>query len=562
MGDTTVVTERTGDYLDPVHTLSLRRLFAPILVLGLAAAGCGDDDGDDPMSMDASADAGPVIRADTGDDPVDAGFVDSGLHPDAEPPPPDYDYGMKLAEVPANLIGVTPDESEVVFTQRVQSRDRIFAIDPAGGMPQEILSEPTHIVYTESDPANLGVITTRPIMWMMTNLLRVIGDHGKIRTYRPGVGTLTTVTGTSAKDVISISPDAEWAVATDDFRIERQGVTSTRTADLVLLSADGSEYHRLMDDANMGEWDDREYEFIGRCATSIAWTSSTSAAIVVCPNDTKVPTLYMLDLPSRAMTQVQTNVTRFLSVNPAHTFFFWQEQAGRIFVSDPALQTRVPLTDTSTVRRVMHLDDRRFAINNTDDQLKISSYPELVNYPLLDFGVEALRRASPGGDFVMFSQNLDFISDMFLIPTATGAMAMFSVLEMRMWSYPGDDAFSPDGDRVYWYKETNPNLIGDINTRVSGSRGPDVELVRQAYWVFNYANPDRVLLMMNSEQISSQTIISDLATRAKDGSDELETLAGNLVVAPRDFLIFPTTRRIAYHVPTGDNAGIWIRDLP
>ena len=531
----------------------------------IAFAGCGDDegDGDAGMNPDAGPDAGRRLP-DTGARPPDAGRPDSGLHPDAAPPPPEYDYGTKLSDVPADLLGVTPDESEVIYVRRTESRDRIFAIPSEGGTAREILSEPTHIAYTESDPNNLGMITTRPVLWMFTNLLRVIGDKGKVRTYRPATGAVSTVTGTSAKDVISISPTAEWAITTEDFQIERVGVTSTRTADLILVNADGSEKHTLLTAANMGLWDNREYEFIGRCATSIAWTSSTSAAMVACPGDTKIPTLYTIDLATRTASVVIDNVNRFIQVNPEHTFFFWQHASGRVFASDPLAQTNLPLVDTSTVREMMFLDHRRFVFNNTDDQMKVSAFPELQHTTLIEFGVENIRRVSPTGDYVMFSQNLDFISDMFLLSTSTQGMAMpvLETLEGNMWSYPGDDAFSPDGERVYWYRETNPNLIGDIGTRISASRGPDIILTRQAYWIFNYANPDRVLLMVNSEQINTNTIISDMATRNKDGSDELEIIAGNLIVAPRDFIVFPHTKRIAFHIADGPNAGLWIRDLP
>jgi hypothetical protein len=69
-------------------------------------------------------------------------------------------------------------------------------------------------------------------------------------------------------------------------------------------------------------------------------------------------------------------------------------------------------------------------------------------------------------------------------------------------------------------------------------------------------------MLVNAVEIRRNRIIADLATRARDGSDELELIAGGLLSAPRDFIIFPLTKRIVYHVPEGYAPGIYLRDLP
>ena len=541
------------------------RLWLHLLVAAsLGASACSDDKGDDNSTPDAG-DVGLPVAADTGVHPdatttrMDAGIRDA-LPPDSGP---DYDFGRRLASVPADLIGISPDESEILYLRRTQNVERLFSISPNGGVARELVAAPVHLPRVTSESERLGILSTRPVLWMFTNFLRVIGQSGPIRTYRTGgMNSVITVTGTSAKDLLWVSDDGEWAIANDDFRVDMTGTTSTNTADLILVNAAGTQRHTIVPHANIGDWDRSSYEFVGPCEPNATFTSSTTAVLVACPFESTTPMLYTIDLTTGSSSTIAVDVTRYLQSNPEHTFFFWADRTGRIFASEPDGSNPIRFTDTSTVRTIRFLDHRRFVFNNVDDELKVTSYPGFVSTTLQSFGAQALRRVSPTGEHALFSQSDDFLSDLFMVSTATNPVEMFRGLETRGVSYPGDDAFTVDGELVFWYQDTNPNYIGDITVGRTDGTGGEQIVVRQAYWVFNYANPARVLLMINARASDRNNIICDVATRARDGSGELEALAGNAVCAPRDFIVFPTSRRIAYNVGEGPHSGIWVRDLP
>jgi hypothetical protein len=538
-------------------------VLAGFLIFSMGGSfGCGDEPEDG-----GPTDAGPVIP-DTGVHPdaqvaagPDSGFADATIFPDAEPPP-NWDFGTKIADVPGDLIGITPDESEIIYTKRVANRDRIFAYETITGMTREIDGNSVHSIYTDSKEGSRGVITTRPVMWFFSDMLRGVSESGKIRAYRVASKEVKLLAEDSAKEILSISPNAEWAIATEGYQVMRGGQTATRTADIVMLNADGTEKHTIIPNANMGEWDSGDDEFIGRCKMRAAWTSSTSVAIIACPNTTKRTTMYITDIVTKTSTLVAENVSGYLNANSDFEYFFWSTLDGKLYASSADTSTTVRLVSTSTVEEINFLDHRRFVFNTVDDELYMATWPSLTSTVIQTFGVENIRRVSPGGEYVMFSQSDDFISDLYQVPTSTLGQNEFIQLEVNGYAYPGDDAYSADGERVYWYQRTNPNLIGDITTRFTDGTGAEAELTRQAYWIFNYADPNRVVLLVNSVQIRQGRIISDLVTRARDGSDELEVLVGGLLAQPRDFLLFPLTKRIAYHVPEGHAPGIYLRDLP
>lgn len=528
----------------------------------LVMVGCSDDSnediaGDGGQSIPDSAahpDANTGGRSDAG------ASTDAAAFPDAEPRR--WDYGNKIAEVPADLIGITPDESEIIYIKRVQNRDRIFAYETATGMTREIDSNSTFSIYTDAKEGSLGVRSTRPVMWFFSNILRSVGEEGTVRTYRVATQEVTVVTEEAAKDVIAISDNGEWAVTTEAYDVERGSQTSTRTANIVIVNADGTVKHTIIESANMGDWDNSDDVFEGRCAMRAAWTSSVTVAIVACPNSTKRSTLYFANALTGTSTVVTENASRYLKVNPEHSFFFWGDLDGALFATSADTSTTVPFVTTSTVEEIHFLDHRRFVFNNADGELRVGAWPSLTSTVIQSFGAENIRRVTPTGDYVLFSQNDDFISDLYQISTSTESQDEFTALETNGYAYPGDDAYSADGERVYWYNETNPNLIGDIVSRRTDGTGAEANLTRQAYWVFNYADPTRVALLVNAVEIRRNRIIADLATRARDGSDELELIAGGLLSAPRDFIIFPLTKRIVYHVPEGYAPGIYLRDLP
>ena len=524
--------------------------------------GCGEET-PEQSKPDASVmipDTGVGKDAETTPMP-DAGVqADAMVFPDAEPP--DWDFGTKIAEVPGDLIAVTPDEKEIIYLKRVANRDRIFAYEVDTGMTREIDGNSVHSIYTESKEGTRGIITTRPVLWFFSNLLRSVGESGTIRTYDVTSKAVELLAEDSAKDVLSISPNADWAIATENYAVERGGQTATRTADIVMLKSDGSEKRMILPNANMGQWDNDDDVFVGRCAMRATWTSSDSVALIACPNSTKRATLYVTDTYSGTSTVVSDNVSGYLNGGDEYDFFFWGTVDGKLYASNADTSTTVRLVSTSTVEEIQFIDNRRFAFNTVDDQLLIGTWPTLTSTVIQTFGVENIRRVSPTGDYLLFSQNDDFISDLYQISTSTSIQNEFTQLETNGYAYPGDDAFSVDGERVYWYQRTNPNLIGDITSRLTDGTGTEAELTRQAYWIFNYSDPNRVVLLVNAVEIRQGRIISDLVTRARDGSDELEVLVGGLLAAPRDFLLFPNTKRIAYHVPEGFAPGIYLRDLP
>ena len=131
------------------------------------------DDTESAMTPDASTsipDTGAHPDATTNAGP-DAGMnMDADLTPDAAPP--DWDFGTKIADIPADLIAVTPDEKEVIYVKRVLNRDRIFAYETDTGMTREIDSEQyLQYLHNEQDETR-GIVTTRPIMWYFSDLLR------------------------------------------------------------------------------------------------------------------------------------------------------------------------------------------------------------------------------------------------------------------------------------------------------------------------------------------------------------------------------------------------------
>jgi hypothetical protein len=540
-----------------VRTLALAAL--------LGSVACSSDEPPDGGSGTPDAGTAPAMDATVSDSGASApdARVDAGVMPrDAGPPDtgPVYDYGTRLASSPADIVGVTPDESAVIYRRSIQGRESVYAIAPEGGAARAIVTAPGHSVITRTDPSYLGVATTGPVVWMFTNMLRSIGESGRIRAWRPGsAGEAITVTGTSARGIIAVSDDGEWIVATEAYTRDGPIATATRSADLVIANADG-EVFDLGLRVNVGQFESEE--FLGRCEPNLTWTSSRTAAAVVCVGESETPDLYVIDVGTRTATVVERGVISYLQANPEGTFFFWADEDVRIHASAPDGSNRLRLVDTSTVRAIRFLDHRRFVFNNADLEMKVAAYPDMVPTTVQDFAVNTLRRVSPTGDYVMFSDSPDFIATLAGIETTTTAGAvMAELLEDRATAYPGDDAWTPDGERMFWYVETNPNLIGDVVTRrtMGGMIRP---LASQVYWVYNYANPERVVLLMNAVEIRTNVITADLATRNLDGSGPLEIIAGGLLVQPRDFVLFPRTRRIVFHIPDGPNSGLWVRDLP
>ena len=121
----------------------------------------------------------------------------------------------------------------------------------------------------------------------------------KLRTYNTTTKDVTLVAEDAAKMFSQSVRMALEAIATEAYDVERGTDSSTRTADVIMLSADGSEKITLIQNASMGLWDGSEDSFAGRCALRAAWTSSVTVAMIGCPSSTKEATLYIANVVTK-----------------------------------------------------------------------------------------------------------------------------------------------------------------------------------------------------------------------------------------------------------------------
>lgn len=513
----------------------------------LALHGCQGDAGSAPIGF---RDAGSGQAEDAGNNRGDAsasfdggassdaggGFGDSGI---------DYSrYGRLVAPLPAELVGVA-GEDHVVY---LRADGTLMATHAESGGERALGVRPTLIVR----PA--------PHVWMWSEL-SADNEHGTLLVYRAGNDLAEPIADRVSTDGLLLSPDGEWALFFGDLRIEGSGATSTRTADLMLASADGAETRTVLEDVHLGRWERTARRHTGPCSTEGSFARQDSALLILCRGpDSERRELLALDLSTGRTATVASDVHPFLRTSPDGAFALYLDRSLQLHGVSTTGEGSRRLDEDSRVADLTFLDGDRFAYVTSQQELLVAEWPELLPELLVPFGVEALEGASPTGDHVLFRQNraMTGLRDLWLVETSSPATPR--VLNALPDGYPGDDAFSEDGEWVRWFSGADVNFIGDVLARpVNGAPVP-VLLATRAWYVLNYADAERVLLMVNaSVSMESRRIIADLATRRSDGSDALQILVPR--VDPASFHLFPDRRRVVYRVPEGAPAGLWVKSL-
>ena len=474
--------------------------------------------------------------------PPDVGVLDTGVA-DAGSLDASGGLGVYLGPPTNNLIGVTPNEDEILV---FDSSDALASISPQTGAKRVITTQAA-LVYQP------------PIVWMFSNV-SAAGMSGDLQTYRPGAAGVTTVAQNSAFRLLWRTEDAEWAIATENFREVGFGTTSTRTADLILINADGTTKRTLLTGINVGQFDAQSRTFVGPCSSTATFTSGTTAMAVVCTDGVdERRKLLTIDRTTGATRVVVTGLLPILFRPQSPAFMLFVDESIALFGTDLAGTTVVPLVEVDPLVSFRFLDGARFAYTTDRNQLKVASWPRMIPTVVLAFSAGLLRAASPTGQHVMFSETRDDLSNLFLIETTTQTARSPVVLSATRDAYKGDDAFSEDGAYVYWYANSAQNFIGTIMSMPAAGTSIPTTLTPQGYYVRNYADLTSVMLMTNASVVTN-TVIADLAVRPRDASGPLQVLATG--VDALDYVIFPGRTRIVYEIPSGPSAGTYVRSLP
>jgi hypothetical protein len=456
-----------------------------------------------------------------------------------------FERGVRLSEVATELLHVTADESEIHY---FDENHRLMRISPDGSN-QAMIAERVRFI---SKPA--------PVFWtfMESSVSRA---HSHVRSYRAQKTISTPLTSTSAYGLLQSHRDGEWALTTDNFHIQGQGDTSTNTADLVYLNADGTQSHTLVPRINLGVWDDREERFRGKCSLNFVFTSTASAIAAACLGDAERRTLIHIDLAQLRTSSLAEGVRAFLSYSDNAEHFLWADLDRNIYASNLRGTKTVHLPESESINTVKAISKNGFAYTTESDQLRIAHWPSLIPKTIQTFGANRIRAVSPDGSLLLFSPQRAAIGSLFMIGTSTLSLPTLITLNSDNDSYPGDTPFSADSSHVFWYARSDQNYIGNLMSRSTQASANPKVLGLQAYFVQNYANPDKVLLMINARLSSqNQQVIADLAVRSRNGLEPLEILVPR--VHSSNLIVFPNSKRVVYNVIAGPNAGIWVRALP
>ena len=455
--------------------------------------------------------------------------------------------GQRVANVPARIFAVAPDESEILF---IAGDGTLSTVSPSGANPSQITSAATFLFLPN------------PITWMFLDP-SPDGLSATVGAYHPGTSTVTAVVHDAAFRVLFPNPTTSRAIATTGFVVETgSSRTSTHTAGLIAVDADGGRRTTLLPRVNVGVWDDVRTRFSGRCSINAVWTSSTSAFVSVCVRDEEIRQLLSIDTLTGRTTTVALDVLSFLAHDPDGEFVLFADADVHLAAVSNDGNTVVSLDDPQPFTDLELLGGGRFAYTNAEGALQVASWPRMVPGTIQPFGARQLRGASPTGAHVLFSQTSAAISDLFLVGTSTPAADPPLVLATEPDAYPGDDAFSADGDFVYWYGNTNANGLGEVFSARTDGTTPPRTLGHDAFFVRNYSAADAVMLMVNARQAmfgQSQLMIADLAVRLRDARAPIQILVSG--VHATDYAIFPSGNRVVYHIPDGHLAGLWVRDL-
>ena len=502
-----------------------------IVTVVLAACGNGNGDGD--------GDAGgtPVLDAGVPAAVADAGAPDAGHEADSGPR--DYgplSYGTKLGVGEVDIVGVASDSSEVYF---YDSTGALRAMSPATG-----LSKVLH-------DAARNVDARQPVLWMRADIDE---STSSIHSYRTGATTTTEVVRGAAHRVLYVGPGGQRAIAADRYR------TRGTQARLVAVSADGADVTVLTATVTLGRWNNDRQRFEGACAPVVAFTSSTSAAAVICASGATEPSLYTFDLVSGASVEVATTVQRKLSANPTERYFLFWDGDGKLHGADADGSNATALDSETPVSTVRLLDGRRFAYSTKFNALEVATWPDMTPTTLHLYAGARLRGTSPTGQHLLVSQSYRAPGDLNLIATFPESRHVPRILSERPAAYPGEDAFSADGRYALYYVDLDGDFIGDAVSLETTAGATPVRLAERAY-VIRHAG-DRAMVMFDARKVRSGNatiVVANLAVRSLDGGGPLHVLATG--VHATDYALFPERDRIVYRVVQGASAGLWVRSM-
>jgi hypothetical protein len=521
------------------------------LLLGSIACGAG---GRALTSSDGTtSDAGPAGALDGA-----ASFSDAGPERQDAGGAPSDGASMRVASLPASLVGVTADESELLYLSGDQ---QLWTVPLAGGPSRQLGAPDT-------------VYPPQGAVWMFGAPDATNG--ARLMVYTPGTSTLATVARRAAYRLLLLSPTGDWALATDGFEL-REGPypgTGTPAADLVAIRSDGTR-RVLIPDIDVGRFDPVLGAYGGPCAFGGAFSGPSTALVSVCALPATSSTastapplhrsLFAVDLSLGTARLVKTGVLGRIEVARDGSSFIYFDVAGRAYATSLSSPARtVPLHESAVLVDFALLDGARFAYSTDRSELKVASWPRMVP-TTLGAGVLGIDAVSPNGAQLLYHQSLGpgGARDLYVAATSTesGPPAAFA-LSTDATALPGDDAFSADGGWVYWYADADLMGIGDIHatSTLQGGDHGDVVLANRGWFVLDYADPNSVVMMANAHPAGpAQRTVTDLAVRRRDGSGDLRVLASGCDAS--NFLVFPSGTRAAYRVISG-STGLWVRDLP
>ena len=497
--------------------------------------------------MTIAAAAALITACDDGAAPPsrpDAGLADAlapdALAPDATVPVADggtLSYGTHIADNPANIIAVTADDTEILYTDG-QGDLRSVAPD---GTNDRIVSTDAVLIYPGG-----------PTTWIFGD---IVDDRtsGAVFMYQQGGAGVTRLVDDAAYRIIFREPNGDRAIVSAGYD------RATSTGYLVLLEPDGTAT-TLTASISVGRWDPDDRRFEGGCTVAAAFTGAGDAMIAACNPGEETRTLRHIDLTSGAETVVAGPVQAYLSVSPSRSFVLWRDTDGLLYgaLGDGTMVT--PLAERSAVRTVRHLNDDRFAYSNTDSELKVARWPFMTPTRLHVYAGRSLRSASPDGRFVFASQSFSSRGDLNIFSTTEPMTPRITTPNRD--AYRAEAPFSADGRWAYWYTNLDADLIGDLIGMDLDGDAPPIHVAAHTYYNQNVADPDRVMLMTGAQKVQigrSEVIVADLAVRTRDGSGPVIPLASG--VHATDFALFDGSRRIVYRVPQGSWEGVWVRSL-
>ena len=490
------------------------------------------------------SDAG--LRPDLG--PIGQQF-DGGVAPDAQAQSDagtDF-LGRRIAEVPVDLLFVSPDERELLFTD---GRGRLTTIHPDGKDREVIADDATKI------------FAPRPVVWMFTGASDD-GQSATVKAYQPGARSLATVSSSAAHGLLWSDDDGARAIITDRFTIAEVGITSTRTADIVLADSEGLGQTTILSGVNVGLWDPAQARFEGACAPYAAFTSTRTVMVAACSPGTRQRRLHVHDIDRGHTATVAPSVLNIIVPSEDRTWVLWVDDQINVFGSTPDGSHVVALAETATITDLEFLDDTRFAYTTSQGELKIAEWPFMQPSTLRMSGVQKIRSVSPFGRRLLFSQGTQTISDLFMIDTSTDSSQGPVILSDQPTALPGDSAWTPDGTHVIWYATLDDDDFGVVKSRRADGSGGEVLVGSKVFQVRPLPGPGhRLLIMMNARLAAmgrSTVPFADLSVRDLDTVSGVDTLVRGAHAA--DLVVFPRSSRVVFQVPLGPNAGVWVRDI-